>query len=230
MKNASQCHGQQQQAHKYRVSGSISRSPLPPSPPSPPSPTPPAPPSHHQGSLVVVPPADAVPINGIAEWTITIQNETLVNWADDNSGGTRRSAWEALNVTLDLLPPPGAAPYNASHRGFLYAGSVWKVRAALRSPGQYSYKLSASWMGSPTPLHSSQGTAICSSTAAPQNYSVGSRGFLRPRFGMPPFRTAFEDGSLFTGLGLGDCLNDQLTFLTCPTANHCAPFPPPAPC
>jgi hypothetical protein len=161
---------------------------------------------------VVTPPKAAVPINGIAEWTITIENATAVALAGENSG--TRSAWEALNVTLDLIPPPGGVPYNASHRGFLYAGSVWKVRAALRSPGQYSYKLTAAWTGSPTLLHSSQGTAMCSSTAAPQNYSVGSRGYLRPRFGMPPFRTAYEDGTLFTGLGLGDCLNDQLNFLT----------------
>ena len=36
--------------------------------------------------------------------------------------------WEALNVTLDLRTPSGAAPYNAPHRGFSYAGgNVWKV-------------------------------------------------------------------------------------------------------
>jgi hypothetical protein len=211
LKNASQCHGEQ--AHKYRFSGSISRPcTTPPGPPNPP-PGPPSPP--HEGSLVVVPPADVVPINGIAEWTITIENATTpAHMAGDDHSGTTRSAWEALNVTLDLHPPPGAAPYNASHRGFLYAGSVWKVRAALRSPGRYTYTLSASWTGSSTPAHRSQGTAICSSTAAPQNHSVGLRGFLRPQFGMPPFRTAFEDGSLFTGLGIGDCLNDQLNFLT----------------
>eukprot|EP01047_Picozoa_sp_COSAG01_P066045 COSAG01_NODE_9041_length_2572_cov_4.925192_4_plen_179_part_00 len=63
-------------------------------------------------------------------------------------------------------------------------------------------------------MHSSQGTAVCSPTAAPQNHSAGSRGFLRPRFGMPPFRTAYENGSLFTGLGLGDCLTPDLNFLT----------------
>ena len=83
---------------------------------------------------MVVPPSDAVPINGIAEWTLTIVNASWAHLAaaDRVHSGMTGSAWEALNVTLDLLPPPGAAPYNASHRGFLYAGSVWKVRAALR--------------------------------------------------------------------------------------------------
>ena len=167
------------------------------------SPEPPPPPPPR--SIVVVTPTAPVPINGIAEWTLTIK---------DSSGSGNRSAWEALNITLDLVPPPGAAPYNASHRGFLYAGSVWKVRAALRSPGQHDYTLTAAWTGSSAVLHRSQGTAACSATAPAQNTSVGPRGYLRPRFGLPPFRTAFEDGTLFTGLGIGDCLNDQLTFAT----------------
>ena len=69
-------------------------------------------------------------------------------------------------------------------------------------------------MSNTTLLHRSQGVAACSLAAPAQNTSVGKRGFLRPRFGQPPFRTAYEDGTLFTGLGLGDCINDRLTFLT----------------
>lgn len=166
----------------------------------------------------VVPPAGAVPVNGIAEWALTIENLTTALVLSTAVGGKpppHKSIWEALNITLDLTPPPGAAPYNATHRGFLYAGSVWKVRAALRSPGQYSYTLRAAWADNGTVIHSSHGTAQCSAAAAAaQNYSVGPRGFLRPRFGRAPFRTAYEDGTLFTGLGLGDCINDQLTFPT----------------
>lgn len=162
----------------------------------------------------MIPPAVPVPVNGIAVWTVTVDFGVL--YAGSNSK-TRETAsvWEALNITLDLIPPPGAVPFNASHRGFLYDGSrVWKVRAALRSPGQYGYSLIVARANNGTLLHKSQGTTMCSASLPPQNISVGFRGFLRPRFGIPPYRTAFEDGTLFTGLGLGDCLNDRLTFLT----------------
>ena len=200
LKAPGQCHGSRTAQH--RVSGTALPAPQPPPPPLPP--TPPA-----QGGVTVTPPAAPVPVNGIAEWTLTLENATLA--AALPAG---RSVWEALNVTLGLSPPAGATPYNASHRGFLYAGSEWRVRAALRSPGQYSYTLTAAWVGNSTLLHSSHGTAACSATAPAQNKSAGRRGFLRPRFGRWPYRTAYEDGTLFTGLGLGDCLNDQLTFLT----------------
>tara|TARA_B110000208_G_scaffold160160_1_gene195175 strand:- start:28 stop:3396 length:3369 start_codon:yes stop_codon:yes gene_type:complete len=190
LKNASQCTGSSQRA--FRVSGMLD------GPPSPP------------GSVVVVPPAAPVPVNGIAEWTLTIEGIDALAATENTS-----SPWEALNITLDLRPPPGGAPYNATHRGFSYAGgAVWKVRAALRFPGQYSYTLTVATMGNGTMLHRSQGAAACSTAAAAQNTSVGPRGFLRPRFGKPPYRTQYEDGTLFTGLGLGDCLNDELSFLT----------------
>lgn len=84
----------------------------------------------------------------------------------------------------------------------------------MRSEGQFTYKLLVALSINNTVLHQSQGAVTCSTSASPQNASVGSRGFLRPRFGVAPYRTAYEDGTLFTGLGLGDCLNDQLTFLT----------------
>ncbi len=171
---------------------------------------------HQHGTSVVevTPPQAPVPINGIAEWTLTFESLSETALGDGVLRG--KSLWEALNITLDLVPPAGAAPYNATHRGFLYAGggSVWKVRAALRAEGSHSYTLRASWTGNSSLLHTSQGVASCSSAAPLQNYSAGSRGFLRPRFNDPPYRTAYEDGKLFTGLGLGDCLNDGLTFLT----------------
>ena len=172
---------------------------------------------HEHGSSVVevTPPQAPVPINGIAEWTLTFKNLSE-NMAALGAAAPGKSVWEALNITLDLVPPAGAPPYNATHRGFLYAGggSVWKVRAALRAEGPHSYTLRVSWTGNSSLLHTSEGVASCSSTALVQNYSAGSRGFLRPRFNDPPYRTAYEDGKLFTGLGLGDCLNDGLTFLT----------------
>lgn len=155
----------------------------------------------------VVPPTAPLPVNGIAEWTLTVED-----MADAMPTG---SVWEALNITLDLGTPPGAAPYNAPHRGFSYDGAnVWKVRAALREVGQHPYTLTVAWTGNATILHRSQGVAMCSPAAPAQNTSVGTRGFLRPRFGQPPFRTAYEDGTLFTGLGLGDCIVPTLTFPT----------------
>lgn len=170
---------------------------------------PPAPVPLGASSIVVVPPAAPVPVNGIAEWTLNVTEGTC-----SPGNGQPRSSWEALDVVLDLVPPVGAPPYNSVHRGFLYAGSTWKVRAALQIPGQYMYSMVATCANSSTELHRSQGTAVCSTSAAAQSRSVGPHGFLRPRFGLPPFRTAYDDGILFTGLGLGDCLNDKLTFHT----------------
>ena len=58
----------------------------------------------------MVPPKGASPLNGIAEWTLTI----------DGVDRVPGSVWEAVNITLELSPPAGGTPYYAAHRGFLY--------------------------------------------------------------------------------------------------------------
>ena len=116
LKSTADCKGSKAMAK--RISGTST--PQPPSPPSPPPPPPtPSPPAPSPGNVVVhvVPPTAPLPVNGIAEWTVTIDN--LIDSMPAASPG---SVWEALNITLDLSPPPGAAPYNAPHRGFSYDG------------------------------------------------------------------------------------------------------------
>eukprot|EP00039_Didymoeca_costata_P003300 m.66710 g.66710 ORF g.66710 m.66710 type:complete len:562 (+) comp11827_c0_seq3:83-1768(+) len=140
-----------------------------------------------------------VPVYGIVEWKLNITNYS--------------NPWEAVNITLNLALPPSN---NVSKiMGFHYVGDEWRVRAALLSPGTYQYKMDVAWYNDT--LHSSSGSVQCDNKEPPQPRSVGLKGFLRPRFNSPPYRTEYDDGTLFTGFGLGDCLNNNLTF---PTLNE----------
>ena len=154
----------------------------------------------------VTPPSTSVPVplNGIVEWSLTLSNVTV-------------NPWEAVNITLDLTPPAGGKPYYAPIRGFHYRNSTeWRVRAALQNTGKFPYTLRVEWHN--LTLHVSSGSVSCSNSAPAQPKSVGPRGFLRPRLDSPPwYRTAFDDGTLFSGFGIGDCLNDNFTF---PTLNE----------
>lgn len=147
----------------------------------------------------VTAPTGSVPPFGIVQWSLTVE-------------GVVTNPWEALNITLDLTPPKGGRPYNAIIKGYHQGGNEWRVRAALQDVGDFPYKLAVVQNGNA--LHSSSGTVVCAATAKAQLTSVGPRGFLRPQFGKFPYRTAFDDGTLFNGFGFGDCLNDDLTFQT----------------
>lgn len=147
----------------------------------------------------VTPPSKSVPQYGIVQWSMTITNVTT-------------NPWEVVDISLDLTPPKGGKPYYAKIKGYHQGTNEWRVRAALQNVGNYPYKLNVNWNGAS--LHTSSGTVTCDASAPPQKKSVGPKGFLRPRFDSPPYRTAFDDGTLFSGFGLGDCLNEQLTFAT----------------
>jgi hypothetical protein len=147
----------------------------------------------------VTAPSASVPQFGIVQWSLTVE-------------GVITNPWEALNITLDLTPPKGGRPYYAIIKGYHQGDNEWRVRAALQDVGDFSYKLDVVQNGNF--LHSSSGTVMCAATAEAQPTSVGPKGFLRPRLGEFPYRTAFDDGTLFNGFGFGDCLTDDLTFPT----------------
>ena len=147
----------------------------------------------------------AVPLFGIVQWTMQLDNVTT-------------NPWEAVNITLSLTPPPSAQPLYVPVKGYHHNGTEWRVRAALTAVGGHTYALRVTWRnassGDTVTLHSSTGVVSCDAGAPAQPISAGHRGFLRPRFSSPPYRTAYDDGTLFNGFGLGDCLNPEYTFPT----------------
>ena len=153
----------------------------------------------------VTAPAGDVPPFGIATFKMNLSNVTT-------------NPWEAVNITLALVPPAGARPLLAPIKGYHQGGSEWRARAALQAAGAYAFTLRVTWFnassGATLTLHSSSGAVACAADAPPQLASAGARGFLRPRYAAPPYRTQYDDGSLFAGFGLGDCLNTDLTFPT----------------
>ena len=143
----------------------------------------------------VAPPTDPLPINGIAQWNLTL-------------AGVTTNPFEAVNISLNLTPPSGGKQFNAPFAGYYQAEDQWRVRAVLQTAGSYAWSLMVTANGQS--LHSSSGTVECSATASAQPYSIGSRGFLRPQFDTPPYRTVYENGDLFAGFGLGDCVGTTL--------------------
>ena len=132
--------------------------------------------------------------------------------------------WNAASITLTLTPPHGAKPLYAPIKGYKYQqeGTEWRVKAALQGEGTYQYKLEVEW--NDQQIYNATGTVEASSTAPAQPASIGPKGFLRPQFDQYPYRSVYEDGTLFQGFGIGDCLNVNFTFPTFNTSNHKHPY------
>ena len=143
-----------------------------------------------------------------------------------NATGTVKPGriWNAASITLLLTPPAAAKPIYAPIKGYKYQqkGTEWRVKAVLRGEGTYQYKLVVEW--NDKQIYSATGTVEASSAAPAQPTSIGPKGFLRPQFHRYPYRSVYEDGTLFQGFGLGDCLNANFTFATFNTSNPKHPF------
>jgi len=172
--------------------GPPSPPPTPPPTPPPPPPTPPPSPSDIKVTSVL-PPSGSIPRYSVAEWHLVIVGIT-----------GDFSVWESVNVSMQINVPSSDETLTVA--GFYYGdGNDWRLRFAPSVVGNYAYTLTVTRFGAQ--LHSSTGTLQCSASNA--------KGWLRPQYDSFPYRTIYEgDGTLFTGSGIGDCLNDQLTFET----------------
>jgi hypothetical protein len=143
-----------------------------------------------------------------------------------NANGTLKPGriWNAASVTLTLTPPPAAKPIYAPIKGYKYQqkGTEWRIKAVLQGEGTYQYKLVVEWNNQQ--IYNATGTVEASSAAPAQPSSIGPKGFLRPQFHRYPYRSVYEDGTLFEGFGLGDCLNANFTFPTFNASNPKHPF------
>jgi len=133
------------------------------------------------GDLAVTPSSDSVERYGIYELTLS------------HPDGDYPNPWEDAAVSARFDGPDGWAIHVD---GFYYDRDTWKVRFTPPKDGDWKVALrfeagdeERAWDGSFSCTPSSR------------------RGFIRihPR---NPFRLVFEDGSLFDGVGIGDCIRD----------------------
>jgi hypothetical protein len=103
------------------------------------------------------------------------------------------NVWEGPNVNVTFTSPSGKSFVVG---GFFYSANTWKARFAPSETGSWSW--SVSWTDSEG-TQTAQGTFTCTSSA--------ERGWLR-RHPTNPFRVVYEDGTLFSGIGIIDCFND----------------------
>ncbi len=99
--------------------------------------------------------------------------------------------WEDVTVTASFH-----GPREIHIDGFFYNTNVWKVRFAPPVAGNWTYDLSFATLST---TFTSGGIFTCVTSS--------TKGFLR-QHPHNPFRLIFPDGTLFNGIGIGDCILD----------------------
>jgi hypothetical protein len=104
--------------------------------------------------------------------------------------GTYANPWENVNITARFTAPTGRID---TISGFYYDANTWKVRFAPTDIGNWTWTIDFN-NGESTVL---TGDLTCVASTR--------KGFLK-RHPTNPFRIIYSDGSLFAGVGLGDCV------------------------
>lgn len=131
--------------------------------------------------ITVTPAADSVGRYGIYELTVVSERASFVN------------PWETVGVWAQLTHTSGQS---VRIDGFYYSNNQWKIR--------FSPHLSGTWQWTVF-FKFPQTTAVA--TGAFQCEASDHAGFVRWH-PANPYRLVFDNGSLFNGIGIGDCILD----------------------
>ena len=99
--------------------------------------------------------------------------------------------WEDVNVTAVF-----SGPQTINIDGFYYNTNIWKIRFAPPQTGSWTYAITFS---TPSNTYTASGSFNCIPST--------TKGFLR-QHPNNPFRLIYPDGTLFNGIGIGDCFHD----------------------
>jgi len=99
--------------------------------------------------------------------------------------------WEDVSITTVF-----SGPQIMNIGGFFYNTNVWKVRFAPPQTGNWTYAITFT---TPSDTYTATGNFTC--------VTSDTKGFLQQHPGNP-FRLIYPDGTLFNGIGIGDCIND----------------------
>lgn len=99
--------------------------------------------------------------------------------------------WEDVTVSTVF-----SGPQTINVDGFYYNAHEWRVRFAPPQTGNWTYELTFT---TPSNTFTANGTFTCITST--------TKGFLQ-RHPSNPFRLIFPDGTLFNGIGIGDCIID----------------------
>jgi hypothetical protein len=105
--------------------------------------------------------------------------------------GTYSNPWENVNITAKFTAPTGRID---TISGFYYDVNTWKVRFAPTDIGNWTWTLDFDNGSGVTTL---TGDLICVAST--------QKGFLK-HHPTNPYRIVYADGSLFAGVGIGDCV------------------------
>jgi Domain of unknown function (DUF5060) len=103
------------------------------------------------------------------------------------------NVWEGPKVNVTFVSPSGRSFVVGA---FYHSANLWKARFAPAETGNWNWTLS--WTDSEG-TQTGHGVFSCVDSA--------ERGWVR-RHPTNPYRMVYEDGTLFSAIGIGDCVND----------------------